>query len=93
MGSTVTGCVSISAFASLVGVPVGIASSDIRKVGLTIFAVTPRIQKCKSNIKKKKNKNDKIVLLAKIKLNTIEVWFLKPTYMLIMMNLFQEIIC
>ena len=49
--STITGCVSISsiAFASLVGIPIGITS------------------------KTKKKKHDKIVLLAKYKLNSIEV--------------------
>ena len=29
LGSTITGCVSISAFASLVGIPIGITSSAI----------------------------------------------------------------
>ena len=37
LGSTVTGCVSISVFASLVGIPIGIASSAI---GLKIFVIT-----------------------------------------------------
>ena len=67
--STVTGCVSISAFVSLVHVPVSITSSAIR---LKICANTPAIKKCKSIIKKKKEKDDKIVL-GKDKLNTIEV--------------------
>ena len=39
--STVTGCVSISAFASLVYVPVGITSSA---VGIDIFAITAEIK-------------------------------------------------
>ena len=68
--STVTGCVSISAFASLVCVPFGITSSA---VGLKICAITAGIKKYKSIIKKKKKKHDKIVLLGKDKLNTIEV--------------------
>ena len=67
--STVTGYISISAFASLVCVPVGITSSA---VGLKICAITAGIKKYKSIIKKKK-KHDKIVLLGKDKLNTIEV--------------------
>ena len=29
LGSTITGCISISAFASLVGIPIGITSSVI----------------------------------------------------------------
>ena len=36
--STITGCVSISAFASLAGVPIGTTSSAIR---LKICAITP----------------------------------------------------
>ena len=68
--STITGCVSISAFASLVGIPIGIASSTI---GLKICVITAGIKKYKSIIKEKKKKHDKIVLLAKSKLNSIEV--------------------
>ena len=36
LASTVTGCISISAFASLIGIPLGIASSVI---GLKICAI------------------------------------------------------
>ena len=68
--STVTTCFSISAFASLVCVPVGITSSAI---GIKICAITAGIKKYKSSIKKKKKTHDKIVLLGKDKLNTIEV--------------------
>ena len=64
LASTITGCFSISAFASLVGTPVGIMSSAI---GLKICAITARIKNYMSIIKKKKL--DKIVLLAKSKLN------------------------
>ena len=47
---TVTGCVSISAFASLVVIPVGVASS----VGeIKIYAITAGIKKYKSIIEKK----------------------------------------
>ena len=70
LASMVTGCISISAFASLVYVPVGITSSA---VGIKICAITAGIKKHKSIIKKKKKKHDKIVLLGKHKLNTIEV--------------------
>ena len=65
--STVTGCVSISAFTSIVCVPVGIISSA---VGIEICAITAGIKKYKLFIKKKHNK---IVLLGKDKLSTIEV--------------------
>ena len=64
------GCVFISAFDSLFGILIRITSSAIR---LNIFAITATIKKCKSIIKKKKKKHDKIVLLAKSKLNSIEV--------------------
>ena len=67
---TVTGCVSISAFPSLVDIPVGITSSA---VGLNICAVIAGIKKYKSMVKKKKKKHDKIVLFGKDKLNIIEV--------------------
>ena len=70
LGSTVTGCVPISAFASLVGIPIGIKSSAI---GLKICEITAAVIKYKSIIKKKKKKHDKIVLLAKAKLNSIEI--------------------
>ena len=69
LGSTITGCVSISALTSLVGIPIGITSSAI---GLKICAITTAIKKYKSIIKKKKKYN-KILLLAKSKLNRIEV--------------------
>ena len=70
LGSTTTGCVSFSAFASSVGIPIGITSSAI---GLKICAITAGIKKYKSIIKKKKKKHDKIVLPAKSKLNSIQV--------------------
>ena len=64
-------CVSISALASLVGIPVGIT---ISASGLKICAITVGIKKYTSMIKKKKKKkHEKIVLLAKSKLSSIEV--------------------
>ena len=48
--STITGCVSISAFASLVGIPVGITSFAI---GLKVCVISARIKKYESIIKKK----------------------------------------
>ena len=62
LASTITEYVSISAFASLVGIPIGITSSAI---GLKICSITTGIKKHKSIIKKKKKKHGKIVLLAK----------------------------
>ena len=61
LASTITGCVHISGFASLIATFIGTASSAI------IFktcAITAGIKNYKSIIKKKKNKHDKIVLLA-----------------------------
>ena len=68
--STITGYVSVSVFRSLVGIPKGIASSII---GLKTCVMTAGIKNHKSIIKKKKKKHDKIVLLAKSKLNSTEV--------------------
>ena len=68
--STITGCISISVFTSLVGIAKGIPSSAI---GLKICAITAGTKKYKSIIKKEKEKHDKIVLLAKSKLNSIAV--------------------
>ena len=45
LASTITGCVSISAFASLIGIPIGVTSSAI---GLRICLITVGIKKYKS---------------------------------------------
>ena len=66
MTSAVAGCVSISNFASLVGIPIVITSSAVR---LKICAITAGIKKYKSIIKRKRKKHDKIVLLNTIKVN------------------------
>ena len=50
LASTFTGCIMISAFASAVGIPVGITNSA---VGLNICVITSRIKNYKSIIKKK----------------------------------------
>ena len=68
--STVTGCISISSFASLVGIPIGITSFAIQ---LKICIITAGIKKYKPMIKKKKRKHDKIFSLAKSTLNSVEV--------------------
>ena len=70
IASKVTGCVSISAFALLVCVFVSITSSAVR---INICAIIAGIKKYKPIIEKKKKKHDKIVLLGKDKLNTVEV--------------------
>ena len=50
---------------------------SISAIGLKIFLITTEIKMYKSIIKKKKKKHDKIVLLAKSKLNSIEVLIYK----------------
>ena len=58
-------------FASLLGIPKGIRSSEI---GVKIRPIAAGIKRYRSIIKKNKNKHDEIVLLAKFKLNIIEVF-------------------
>ena len=68
LASSVTGCVWISAFASLVCVSVSIKCSA---AGIKICI------KYMSIVKKKEKKHDKIVLSEKDELNTIEVLIFK----------------
>ena len=56
--SAVNGCISVSAFASVLGIPLGITSSVI---GLKMYAITGEIKKYKSIIKETKKKNAGIV--------------------------------
>ena len=70
LASTVTGWVSISAFASLVDIPAGIT---IYGIGIKIWAMIAGIKNYKQIIRKIK-KHDKMMLLGKYKLNTIEVF-------------------
>ena len=71
---TVTGSVFISAVTFLIDIPAGIASPT---VGKEICAIIAIVKKYQSTIKKKKKKHDKIVLLAKTKINSVEVLILK----------------
>ena len=68
--STVSGCVSISAFTSLIGISIKITNSAI---ALKICLITPEMKKNKSIIKKKKRKHYEILPMTKYKLNSIEV--------------------
>ena len=61
--------VSIISFTSIIGAPVGIASASF----ILTFSLTTVIVKKLLNItRKKKKKHDKILMLAKCKLNSIE---------------------
>ena len=51
LAPAITKCISISAFASLIGIPIGITSSAI---GLKTCAIAARIKKYKSIIMKRK---------------------------------------
>ena len=64
-----SGGVSIISFTSIVGAPVGIASAS-----LTLFfsPTTGIVKKLLNTTRKKKKKHDKILMLTKIKLNSIE---------------------
>ena len=67
--SAASGGVSIILFTSIVGAPVGIASASLT----LFFSLTTGIVKKLLNItRNKKKKHDKILMLAKSKLNSIE---------------------
>ena len=59
LAAAVSGCDPISAVASLVGIPIGIASSAATR---QVCIITTEIKHFKSIIQKKKNKHAKIVL-------------------------------
>ena len=67
--SAASGGVSIMSFTSIIGVPAGIASASFT---LLFSIATGIIKKLLSTIRIKKKKHDKILMLAKIKLNSIE---------------------
>ena len=74
LASAITGCISISAFPSLIGISMGITSSAIR---LKTCSITAGIKKYKSIIKKKEKIDGKIVLLVKSTLSRIEFFISK----------------
>ena len=53
--TAISECVSVSAFALIVYVPVGFASSA---VGIKVCEITVRIKKCKSVVKQKRQNHD-----------------------------------
>ena len=69
--SVVSGCVSISAFTSLIGILIGITSSA---VGLKFMQSLQELKSINELSRKKiEKKNNKIVLLAKTKLNSMAI--------------------
>ena len=68
--SATSGGVSIIYFASIIGVPAGIASASFTLAFSLTTGITIKILKIKRN---KKKKHNKIVMLAKRKLNSIEI--------------------
>ena len=67
--SATTGGVSIISFTSIIGAPAGIASASFT---LIFSRATGIVKKLLNTTRKKKKKYDKILLLAKSKLNSID---------------------
>ena len=74
--SAIKECISISDFTSFIGNPIAITSSVI---GLKICQINAGIKNYKSIFNKKKKKDDKILLVAKCKLNTLGVLISKTS--------------
>ena len=66
LATVVTGFLSTSAFASLIGIPIGISFSTVLEI--QICAITAEIKGYKSIIKEKEKEHNKIVLFAKLKM-------------------------
>ena len=62
------GTLSIASYATVVGTPAGIAGSSL----ILIFTIGTGISKSLLKVTKKRKKNNKIIALAKNKLNTID---------------------
>ena len=71
--SAVTGCVSISASGSSVGVPVGITSSA---VGLKFAQLLQDLKNISLSSRKREKSLIVLVWIAKTKLNTIKVFYI-----------------
>ena len=73
--SAASGGVSTISFTSVIGAPVGIASASFA----LIFSLTTRIvKKLLRTTRSKKKKHDKILMLVKLKLNSIETLVSQP---------------
>ena len=67
--SVTTGSISIASFATVIGAPVGIASASF---SLAFSICTGIVKKLLKTTRNKKEKHNKIVMLARSKLNSIE---------------------
>ena len=67
--SATSGSISIALFAAITGTPVGIASASL---SLTFSLSTGLVKKLLKTTRNKKQQHNKIVMLARIKLNSIE---------------------
>ena len=67
--SATSGSISIASFATVIGTPVGIASTS---VSLTFSLSTGLVKKKLKTTRNKKKKHSKIVMLPRSKLNSIE---------------------
>ena len=68
--SATSGSISIASFATVIGTPVGIASESL---SLTFSLSTRLAKKLLKTTRNKKKKHNKIVMLARSKLNSIEI--------------------
>ena len=73
--SATTGGISICSFTSVFGAPLGIASASFTLFFSLAIGI---VKKLLSTTKNKKKKPDKIFMLAKSKLNSIETLFSQP---------------
>ena len=69
VSSVTSGSVSIASFATVIGIPVGIASASL---SLAFSLCTGPVNKLLKATINKKKKHNKIVMLARCKLNSIE---------------------
>ena len=69
LSSVTTGSISIASFATVIGAPVGIISASF---SLAFSISTGIIKKLLKTTRNKKKKHNKIVMLARSKLNSIE---------------------
>ena len=67
--SVATGSIFIASFATVIGAPVGIMSASC---SLVFSITTDFVKKFLKTIRNKKKKHNKIVMLARSKLNSIE---------------------